>query len=481
MEPASWNNNSSSINNINNNHNSDNHHYICNSQFCKNNYYGSGDIRWKRDQRPGAGSNSGAFFPNCNNYRRWNAMAAAAASLPITEFARPPYEMPPPSARRKYLQRSLTSSEILAPTYKYVPSIPSAKLMKNSFCTNSNKSIHGNGSAAAGNGYDTHTLPSAYHTKRDNGHRLIVNQIADKDGFSESTSNVNANANQAQPCSIYSSESETSIGPKVSSTISTLPMGSPKHSDDSSGLKPSFESQFSLMARSQCCQNCHIFNSSNRKGTGGDEWQSQSTVGEGHFTTADESNDGGLSWRRLHMSRAKLKATATTSELLSGFAMVAMVELQINEPTNVPEWLFIMFSVCTTVLVAVHIFALMISTYLLPNIDAVSKLQSAKLVTESPHERMRGFVELAWAFSTVLGLFLFLVEVAILCWVKFWDFSFRAAMAATIIVIPVLILFIIFVFHFYRTLVVHKCKSTTLDINELEEMRKKLDHASSAA
>ena len=55
----------------------------------------------------------------------------------------------------------------------------------------------------------------------------------DKDAFTESISNVNIN--QVQPCSIYSSESETSTGPKVSSTISTLPMASPKHSADSSG------------------------------------------------------------------------------------------------------------------------------------------------------------------------------------------------------------------------------------------------------
>jgi len=182
-----------------------------------------------------------------------------------------------------------------------------------------------------------------------------------------------------------------------------------------------------------------------------------------------------LSWRKLHLSRAKLKAINKTSALMSGFAMVAMVEMQLNEDTKVPAELLVAFVICTSLLVAVHMLALMISTCILPNVEAISNLHNINIVEESPHERMHWYIEAGWAFSTVLGIFLFLCELAILCWVKFYDYSMMAASSATIIMVPVLILFIVFAIHFYHKLVVHKYELTETGLRELEQLKQQLD------
>ncbi|XP_056319339.1 calcium release-activated calcium channel protein 1 [Danio aesculapii] len=210
-----------------------------------------------------------------------------------------------------------------------------------------------------------------------------------------------------------------------------------------------------------------------------------------------------LSWRKLYLSRAKLKATSRTSALLSGFAMVAMVEVQLEEDHHYPPGLLIAFSACTTVLVAVHLFALMISTCILPNLEAVSNVHNLNSIKESPHERMHRHIELAWAFSTVIGTLLFLAEVVLLCWVKFLPLSKTpptthnnvtqapgisegeaAAIASTTIMVPFALVFIVFAVHFYRSLVSHKTERQHEELEvlaKITQMQNQLDHRGDAS
>lgn len=152
-----------------------------------------------------------------------------------------------------------------------------------------------------------------------------------------------------------------------------------------------------------------------------------------------------------------------------------MVEVQIDkDATKNGDGLVIAFCVCTTLLVAVHMLSLMISTCILPNLEAASSTKDA--VWESPHIRMRYYIEASWISSTLLGLLLFLVDVGLLCWVKFYPFSPYAAYAATAIIAPLLILFLIFAIHFYRTLVAHANEQYSRRVDDLDNELKKLQN-----
>jgi calcium release-activated calcium channel protein 1 len=174
--------------------------------------------------------------------------------------------------------------------------------------------------------------------------------------------------------------------------------------------------------------------------------------------------------------------------------MVAMVEIQIDE--DIPQGLLIAFAVCTVLLIAVHMLALMISTCILPNVEAVANLhlQTPSTVFESPHAKMGKIIELAWGFSTVLGILLFLVEIMIISWVKFYSKDGHhtvAAWVATGLLIPIIFVFIAFAAHFYLKvgkltkrltfpflpqLVSHKSEVYEHNIKELELLKDQLDH-----
>ncbi|KAI2805214.1 Protein orai-2 [Blomia tropicalis] len=212
--------------------------------------------------------------------------------------------------------------------------------------------------------------------------------------------------------------------------------------------------------------------------------------------------------RSRSLSRAKLKQSSQVSALLSGFALVAMVEMDI--PTQVPFGLLLFFIVITTMLVSVHMIALMISTCILPHIESINCMEERASSTNlyniiggaeslfsynlnehrpassgsttiysslkrrnqsafSSYEQMSFYITVAWSCSTVIGIFLFILELAVIVWVKFWAIEGGnwIALISSFLLLPVLISLIFFAFNFYRKLVSIRYEFTEKVMDEL--------------
>eukprot|EP00117_Sycon_ciliatum_P025934 scpid49212/ scgid21408/ Calcium release-activated calcium channel protein 1; Protein orai-1; Transmembrane protein 142A len=230
--------------------------------------------------------------------------------------------------------------------------------------------------------------------------------------------------------------------------------------------------------------------------------------GIGHTSKVQEE------WNDLLLSRAKLKQSSNTSALLSGFAMVAFVEIELGD-VEVQPWLLVLFSLVTTTLVGTHLFALMISTCILPRIaTTMAHKPSAESLSRSPHRHIQNYIEMSWIFSTWIGIILFLVDAVLIAWVKFAPLEtgkkritglvvgeplirpagsgntssrnssyvdltaetehknanpyFYAAIAATIVLVLFMAFFMLFAYQFYKYMIKHRFH---LAKTNLEEMR----------
>lgn len=152
-----------------------------------------------------------------------------------------------------------------------------------------------------------------------------------------------------------------------------------------------------------------------------------------------------------------------------------MVEVELDQSGPLSAPLIIAFSVCTTLVVAVHLVALLISTCILPNLEAAANIRTYVEIEDLAHEQMHWYIELAWILSTGFGIILFLLQMALLAWVRFLPYSVAAPAVSTAILIPLLGLFIIFAFHFYRRLVAHQYELATKNLEEVEMLASELE------
>jgi Mediator of CRAC channel activity len=167
-----------------------------------------------------------------------------------------------------------------------------------------------------------------------------------------------------------------------------------------------------------------------------------------------------------------------------------MTSFQFTNPTNAPSWLISLLSVNTIILIAMHSFAFVIGTCLLPNLNAVNEeydppqegQEYMKPVPSfSPHKKFSGFIKTSHRISYIFGLFVFLIEVPLVVWVKFWGLSINAGIASTVAMLPFLVAFIVFYWFFnfeYKTQIYQSRRNEIDNVENMYLSRLSLDMSS---
>lgn len=160
--------------------------------------------------------------------------------------------------------------------------------------------------------------------------------------------------------------------------------------------------------------------------------------------------------KHLHYSVALLSCVSNfriNHFIIIFFSQVAIVELSLDsyKSHNSGDGLLISYAIISCLLVGIHLLALLMSMCILPELKSVIRQNDLWINNEThkPLSSLNIFIEIAWVVSTGLGLFLFLIELGIIIWIKVRGFSRLAAISALITLSIVGCPFILFAIGFY--------------------------------
>jgi len=146
------------------------------------------------------------------------------------------------------------------------------------------------------------------------------------------------------------------------------------------------------------------------------------------------------------IGKEKVALIANVSSLIAGFTVVALVELSV--PEGVPDHLTAVYSLLSTILIVIHMFATLVAVCALPSLELmlqqIERSPEDDRYVRGQYTLYRFYVDLAWSCSMGIGILLFLAELIVVVWVKVASISFIAAAATTAMLALVIVLFVYF-------------------------------------
>ena len=163
---------------------------------------------------------------------------------------------------------------------------------------------------------------------------------------------------------------------------------------------------------------------------------------------------------------------------------VAMVEVDLDVKT--PPAILIPYAMLTALLICVHLFSLILATRLLPELEAY--ISNPNLNLPLPITKGNSWpVQLIWYLSNIVGVFLFLLELVLVAYVKFYPYDeevsdrLHVGTATLVLVVTLSALSIPFIIIFFRSLSKKKIRFHEQKLEKALVLLETINQSSNAA